>query len=205
MDIFRLSKKNRALYGHKVLLADRVTFPSDTMPTLSGNEILQETIVKNLLSILFSVFTVQQSPAPNEKVDPAKEAMAVVTRLFEAMQVRDADGIRATFVFDGQLAITQKRNGETTVRTLTAEAFAKSISEGKGVYRERMYKPEALVTGDLVTVRGRYVFYVDDRFSHCGMNSFHLMRTQQGWKIVNAASTMELDGCEPESKGAYSI
>lgn len=40
MNIFRLSRKNRALYGHKVLLADRVTFPSDTMPTLSGNEVI---------------------------------------------------------------------------------------------------------------------------------------------------------------------
>jgi hypothetical protein len=42
MNIFRLSKKNRALYGHKVLLADRVTFPSDTMLTLSGNEVIEE-------------------------------------------------------------------------------------------------------------------------------------------------------------------
>ena len=40
MNIFRLSKKNQALYGHKVLLADRVTSPSDTMPTLSGNEVI---------------------------------------------------------------------------------------------------------------------------------------------------------------------
>jgi Domain of unknown function (DUF4440) len=148
----------------------------------------------------FYVFTKQNPTVLEVKVDPAKEALAVVTRLFEAMQARDADGIRETFVSDGQLAIAQKRNGQTTVRTLTAEAFAKSISEGKGIYRERMYKPEALVTGDLVTVRGRYGFYVDDRFSHCGMNSFHLMRTQQGWKIVNAASTLEFDGCEPESK-----
>ena len=63
-----------------------------------------------------------------------------------------------------------------------------------------MYKPETLVSGDLALVRGRYGFYVDDRFSHCGMNSFHLMRTAEGWKIVNAASTIELDGCESEAK-----
>jgi hypothetical protein len=164
--------------------------------------ILKETIVKIILSIFifFSVITARQLPAQEEKADPAKEALAVVTRLFEAMQAKDAEGIRSTFVPDGQLAATQKRNGQTTVRLLTADAFAKSISEGKGVYRERMYKPEVIVTGDLVTVRGRYGFYVDDRFSHCGLNSFHLMLTQQGWKIVNAASTLELDGCEPESK-----
>jgi hypothetical protein len=168
----------------------------------ADSTILQETIVKTILLIFifFSILTTQQSPAPEEKVDPAKEALAVVTRLFEAMQAKDAEGIRATFVPEGQLAVTQKRNGQTTVRIVTADAFAKSISEGKGVYRERMYKPEALVTGDLVTVRGRYGFYVDDRFSHCGLNSFHLMRTQQGWKIVNAASTLEFDECEPESK-----
>jgi Domain of unknown function (DUF4440) len=148
----------------------------------------------------FYVFTKQNPTVLEVKVDPAKEALAVVTRLFEAMQAKDADGIRATFAPEGQLAATQKRNGQTTVRLVTAEAFAKSISEGKGVFRERMYKPEALVTGDLVTVRGRYGFYVDDRFSHCGTNSFHLMQTQQGWKIVNAASTLEFNGCEPESK-----
>lgn len=155
-------------------------------------------IVLMLMSLLILIN--RQSPAAGEKADPAKEALAVVTRLFEAMQAKDADGIKATFVPEGQLAATQKRNGQVTVRVLTAETFAKSISEGKGVYRERMYKPEALVTGDLVTVRGRYGFYVDDRFSHCGLNSFHLMRTPEGWKIVNAASTLELDGCEPESK-----
>jgi hypothetical protein len=164
--------------------------------------IRKETIVKTILSIFIflPVLTVRQSTVPEEKADPAKEALAVVTRLFEAMQAKDADGIRATFVPDGQLAVTQKRNGQTTVRILTIDAFAQTISEGKGVFRERMYKPEALVTGDLVTVRGRYGFYVDDRFSHCGMNSFHLVRTQQGWRIVNAASTLEFDGCEPESK-----
>jgi Domain of unknown function (DUF4440) len=158
--------------------------------------------VKTILSIFIflSVLIARQSTAPEEKVAPAKEALAVVTRLFDAMQAKDADGIRATFFPDGQLAAAQKRNGQTTIRLLTADAFAKSISEGKGVYRERMYKPETLVTGDLVTVRGRYGFYVDDRFSHCGLNSFHLMRTPQGWKIVNAASTIEFDGCEPESR-----
>ena len=162
----------------------------------------KEPIVKTILwiFIIFSALTIQQSTISEEKADPSKEALAVVTRLFEAMQAKDADGMRATFHSDGQLAATQKRNGQTTVRVLTADAFAKSISEGKGIYRERMYKPETLVAGDLVTVRGRYGFYVDDRFSHCGLNSFHLMRTPQGWKIVNAASTIELDGCEPESK-----
>jgi hypothetical protein len=92
------------------------------------------------------------------------------------------------------------RGRRPSLRVYNGAAFAKLIVETKGVLKERMYKPETLVSGDLALVRGRYGFYVDDRFSHCGMNSFHLMRTADGWKIVSAASTIELDGCEPEAK-----
>jgi hypothetical protein len=153
-----------------------------------------------LLFALFSTVTFSQSPKSEEKGDAAKEALAVVNKLFDAMRVKNADAIRAVFSAEGQLAATQRRDGRPSVRVYTGEAFAKLIVETKGELKELMYKPDATVSGDLALVRGRYGFYVDDRFSHCGMNSFHLMRTADGWKIVNAASTIELEGCEPESR-----
>lgn len=152
-----------------------------------------------LLCVLFAA-VFGQTTKIEEKADAAKEAIAVVNKLFDAMRAKDALAIRACFSTEGQLTATQRRNGQPSIRVFNGEAFAKLIVETKGVLKERMYKPEALVSGDLVLVRGRYGFYVDDRFSHCGTNSFHLMRTDAGWKIVNAASTIELDGCEPESK-----
>lgn len=140
-----------------------------------------------------------QTPKTEAKED-ARNALVVVNRLFDAMRAKDAEAIRACFSADGQLAATQRRNGQPSLRVFSSDAFAKLIAETKGVLKERMYKPEVLASGDLVLVRGRYGFYVDDRFSHCGTNSFHLMRTAEGWKIVNAASTIELEACEPESK-----
>jgi hypothetical protein len=141
-----------------------------------------------------------QTGKGEEKDDAAKEALAVVNKLFDAMRAKDEGAIRALFSAEGQLVATQRRAGQPSVRVFTGDSFAKLIVETKGVLQERMYKPEALVSGDLVLVRGRYGFYVDDRFSHCGTNSFHLMRMADGWKIVNAASTIELEGCEPVSK-----
>jgi hypothetical protein len=153
-----------------------------------------------LLFALFSTVAFSQSPKSGEKGDAAKEALAVVDKLFEAMLAKNAEAIRAVFSAEGQLTATQRRDGRPSVRVYSGEAFVKLIIETKGALKERMYKPETLVSGDLAMVRGRYGFFVDDRFSHCGMNSFHLIRTADGWKIVNAASTIELEGCEPESK-----
>jgi hypothetical protein len=47
----------------------------------------------------------------------------------------------------------------------------------------------------MAVVTGRYTFYVGDKFSHCGANTFNLVRTEAGWLIANGASTHELQ-CE---------
>ena len=70
------------------------------------------------------------------------------------------------------------------------------IAESKaGEFNEQMKDPEVKVFGDMALVYGRYTFHVADKFSHCGTNSFQLVRTADGWKIGNAASTLEFK-CE---------
>ena len=55
------------------------------------------------------------------------------------------------------------------------------------------------IDGDLAIVSGRYTFYVGEKFSHCGLNTFNLVRTETGWQIANAASTLEFQ-CERDLK-----
>lgn len=132
---------------------------------------------------------------------PLEEASAVADKLFEAMRAKNADAIRALFTAEAQLvAIDKPRNGQgnSTTRVFTADAFAKMIAEGKGDFIEKMPDKDVRVGPDFAMVFGRYTFYVGDKFSHCGTNSFHLVRTDAGWKIANAASTLEFD-C-PEAK-----
>jgi len=40
-----------------------------------------------------------------------------------------------------------------------------------------------------------YEFHVNGKFSHCGVDVFTLIQTQDGWKIVSAAYTIEQEGC----------
>jgi uncharacterized protein (TIGR02246 family) len=134
---------------------------------------------------------------------PREEAAALPDKLFEAMRAKNADAIRALFTADGQLvAVDKPRGGEgvSKTRTFTADAFAKMIAGASGEFIEKMPEKEIRISGDFALVYGRYTFYVGDKFSHCGVNSFHLVRTDGVWKIANAASTLEFDCAEAKNK-----
>jgi ketosteroid isomerase-like protein len=137
----------------------------------------------------------QNRTTTGSSVDDAKAAAQVVQNLFAAMKAKDATAISSLFIKDGQLvAIDKPRTGDgpSTTRLFTGDAFAKLISESKAPdFIEQMKDPEVKVFGDMALVYGRYTFHVGDKFSHCGTNSFHLVRTLDGWKIANAASTLE--------------
>ena len=136
------------------------------------------------------------APASANELGP----LETVQQLFARMRAKDAAGITALFLPEGQLVATDRRNGQPNRRVFNGAAFAKLIVETKGELKEFMHQPDVRVQGDLATVAGHYGFYVDERFSHCGTNAFHLLRTSEGWKIANAASTIELERCEPEAK-----
>jgi hypothetical protein len=156
----------------------------------------------SLMLIIFSLFTLTAF-AQNAKTEDAKAAADVPERLFAVMKAKNFEDIRAVFTAGGQLvAIDKPRDGKgaSKTRIFTAESFAKAISEAKGAdFIEKMPNTDVRVTGDLAIVTGRYTFYAGEKFSHCGTNAFNLVRTEAGWKIANAASTLEFQ-CERDLK-----
>ena len=147
------------------------------------------------LMVFFAAVWVQAQTAA--KADDSKAAAQVVENLFAAMKAKNAAAISGLFLKDGQLvAIDRPRSGDgpSTTRIFTGEAFAKLIADSKaGEFNEVMKNPEVKIFGDMALVYGRYTFHVAEKFSHCGTNSFQLARTTDGWKIANAASTLEFN------------
>jgi predicted small secreted protein len=155
----------------------------------------------NVLALLLSLTLAasgQTSRGAGQDAD-AKEALAVVDRLFEAIHKKEAAAFEGLFIAEAHYVATDRRNGTPQRRVFDSDSFVKLFLAQKGVMTERMEAPEVRLTGDLAVVWGRYRFYVDGRFSHCGTNAFHLMRTLEGWRIVNGASTIETAGCEAEN------
>lgn len=157
--------------------------------------------MKKLISIIILTLTICLNIF--SQTDDQKSAIAAIDRLWEGMRLKNAEMIKSVFTAEGQLvAIDKPRDGKglSKTRVFTAESFAKNISEAKAPeFLEKMPSPDVKIYGDLAVVTGRYTFYVGDKFSHCGTNTFNLLRTETGWKIVNAASTLEFQ-CERDLK-----
>ena len=156
--------------------------------------------MKKLLFI-FSIIALSTVAAMAQKSDDSKDALAVINRLWEAMAAHKPADIVALHTAEAQLvAISKNREGKMGVRTIKAADFANNFAQKRAELWEDMYAPKVEVTGDFAQVWGRYVFFVNGKVSHCGVNSFHLVKIEGVWKIAGAASTMDAQSCTEEEK-----
>lgn len=155
---------------------------------------MKQIFVQILVTLIFATSLFAQ------KADDAKDALAVVNKLFDEMAAANAAGIIATGTPENQLVAIQKtRDGKTRISVIGSEAFSKFFTK-PGSAREVMYAPKVETNGDWAMVWGRYVFYADGKLSHCGINQFNLVRTDAGWKIANGASTIDPNDCSEQEK-----
>ncbi len=86
----------------------------------------------------------------------------------------------------------------TVVKNEMPEGFAKSVSSmPKGAADERISFETVKIDGPLALAWTPYSFYYDGKFSHCGVNSFQLVRFNGEWKIQYLIDTRRKQGCNP--------
>lgn len=124
----------------------------------------------------------------------------VVQRLFDAMARRDTTAARALLA-PGSRFISMRLGSTTAVRHQTDTAFLRSLATGQSRMLERMWNPQVRTHGPLAEVWTPYDFHVDGRFTHCGVDSFNLMRMASGWQLVTIVYTVEQTGCAPSPLG----
>ena len=124
---------------------------------------------------------------------------ATVNSLFTGMKNADAMLLKSAFSADAILqTITRDREGKTVVRNEDVADFANSISKiKKDSADERIVFETIKIDGPLAMVWTPYHFYYNGQFSHCGVNSFQLVRLTEGWKIQYLVDTRRRTGCNP--------
>ena len=152
--------------------------------------------MKHFLILLTTiVFTYTFSVAQSSPEDSVK---AAVNKLFEGMKSGDMNMIKQAFS-DSAILQTSGRNkdGQTIVRTDEVSAFAEQVGKlPKGAADERITFETVRVDGPLAIVWTPYKFYYNGTFSHCGVNSFQLVRVNGNWKIQYLIDTRRKQGCE---------
>lgn len=145
----------------------------------------------SLLTLLVPALAAQTVPD-----DP----MVPVTELFDAMLASDSTRLAATLHPDARLMTTAVRpDGTPVLATTPIAAFLTSVAGAKpGALREKLYDVEVRVDGTMAMAWTPYRFYLGERFSHCGVNQFTLVRTADGWKILQILDTRRRDDCTME-------
>ena len=120
-----------------------------------------------------------------------QEVRAVVTRMFDAMRARDTATLRTVFDSGARLIGTTNRNGTPVVEVTPIGTFIGIIATAAPgqLLDERLMNTEVKVSDNLATVWTDYRFYVGERFSHCGVDSFQLAKGADGWRIIALADT----------------
>ncbi len=146
--------------------------------------------------ILFSVLCLSVAASAQTAEDSVK---ATVNDLFTAMKNADAVLLKSVFADSAILqTITRTKEGKTQVKTDEVSGFVDQISKlPKDAADERITFDVVRVDGALAIVWTPYKFYFNGKFSHCGANSFQLVRFNGSWRIQYLIDTRRRAGCEP--------
>ena len=122
---------------------------------------------------------------------------AVINRMFTGMKNADPEMLKSTFA-DSLVFQTIGRNkeGKMIVRNEAPAGFIDVVSkETAGNLDERITFDVVKVDGPLAIAWTPYNFYYKGVFSHCGVNSFQLVRFNGEWKIQYLIDTRRKQGC----------
>ena len=124
---------------------------------------------------------------------------ATINKMFAAMKDGDGTAFKAAFADSAVLqTITRTKEGRTLVKTDGVAEFAGFVSKLKKDSADERINFEAVkIDGPLAIAWTPYKFYYNGSFSHCGVNSFQLVRFEGVWKIQYLIDTRRRAGCQP--------
>lgn len=143
-----------------------------------------------LLTLLFSIISFAQN-------DEAAIKYTIV-RLFEGMRKSDSVMIRSAFASQGILqTVAKNKEGKIFIETEPLDSFIVFVNQPhKELYDERVTFDMIKIDDELAMAWTPYKFYIGDKFSHCGVDSFQLIKVNGEWKIQYLIDTRRRRNCE---------
>ncbi|MDB5679810.1 nuclear transport factor 2 family protein [Sphingomonas bacterium] len=138
-------------------------------------------------------------PPANPLPPPTSEegqVMAPINALFDGLARRDPAIALAAMRPDATAtAANEKPDGTRSVRRMSATDFAAGIKPGPERFEERLTDPAVEIDGDIAMVWSPYVFLIDGKVHHCGVDHFDLVREGGRWKVANVTWSSRTTGC----------
>ena len=149
--------------------------------------------MKKLLTLLM-ITVVTKSFAQTDE----EQIKASINQVFDGMRKNDSSLVHAALHPSCTLkSIGKSKTGEVRLQEDTILSWLKQIGTKREgvVLDERLTSYDVKVDGEMAMAWTPYEFYVNEKFNHCGVNVFTMIKTDIGWKSVGIVDTRRKENC----------
>ena len=148
-----------------------------------------------ILLTIFALFVFSISLCGNT-ANERNNVLEVVNKFFQVLETGDTELARDILLENGSNFSVREVGESFIIKFTQYKTLIDSLPKTKGKYKEVITDPEVLIHLNIAVVWAKYKFYIDGKFSHCGVDSFSLIRDKCKWKIASIIYTVEKTGCK---------
>ena len=150
--------------------------------------------MKNILFLIFCLLSISVLAQSEEE----KKVKQTIVEFFSAFHAQDSIAIKNTTYSSVVLqSIGLDMEGKSVLKNENFNDFLKSIVSipDSIAFQERLTDFSIQIDGTMANVWTPYEFWLNNKFHHCGVNSFQLLKVKNAWKIIYLIDTRRKDDC----------
>lgn len=154
---------------------------------------------KNMLKPLVLVTTFTVSSFGLSQTDERIAILETVQKFFDSIETRDQDLLESILVPESlNISARHIEGNEVSLNIMSYADMVTALTRPGRKAIERSWDETVLIQGNIAVVWTPYDFHIDGDFSHCGIDSFQLIKRESRWLISNSSWTLETENC-PQS------
>lgn len=145
--------------------------------------------------LLFFLVTTLNVKAQASEVEAVKKT---IDDFFEAFHKQDTTAMRTMAKGDILMqSISVNKEGETVLNENSYNDFLRNIASipKDRTFEEKLLDYSIQVDGKMANAWTPYEFWYMEKMSHCGVNSFQLIKEGDAWKIIYLVDTRRRARC----------
>ena len=147
------------------------------------------------VALSYSIISFSQS-------DDRAAILETVQKFFDSIEFRDRQLLESILVPNSlNISARELDDGEAQFNVMSYDEVVTALTRPGRNAKERSWDETVLIQGNIAVVWTPYDFHVDGVFSHCGIDSFQLIKQDCQWLISNSSWTLETENCPASPLG----
>ena len=150
--------------------------------------------MRKLFVLILVINSIVGKTQPTQEAD-TKAILEKVQLFFDALQKQDTALYKSVFMTESTGWAIRVRNDSIITSTWRNADRVKRLINPSAIVEEKLLSYEIKIHKNIAMAWVPYTLSVSGKFSHCGVDLFTFIKTDQGWKINTCSFTIEPDGC----------